>query len=79
MIVKMKTWRGESEIDLSQALQPSASSDRGGVAEQAQDQADENSKAIGRLAALLVDRRLITIDEAAAACGIYDTITPLDD
>lgn len=79
MRVTLSNWRGEREMELEDALTPESSSDRGGVAERAQDQADANAKAIGRLAALLVDRRLISLDEACTACGIYDTVTPADD
>lgn len=74
MLVTVRTWRGDQEIELSEALTPKVSNDRGGVAEQAQDQADANARAIGLLAALLVERRLISVEEAASACGAYSII-----
>lgn len=80
MRVKVTTWRGEGAMDLSDVLRPTGDGE-GGAAERTQSQAYVNSEVIGRIAALLVDRQIITLDEAVTACGIfqYDTITPVED
>lgn len=78
MRVIYKTWRGSREMDLEDALAPVAGDTYGlGSVEQAAALAEANARAIGKLAALLVERRLISLDEAAEACGFAGDISAL--
>jgi hypothetical protein len=67
-----KSWSGvKREMELSAALAPEACHD-GGVAEHALALAQKNSEVIGRLAALMVERGVISFDEAKHACEAYN-------
>lgn len=71
MKVFVELWNGKQETSLSAALRPTPwLGDHAGVAETAQAYAEANRTAIGNLAALLVEKNLITLDEAADACGV---------
>lgn len=71
----IELWNGKQETTLAKALQPTSwLNDHTGVAETARAYAEANREAIGALAALLVEKKVITLDEAAHACGI-DGIT----
>lgn len=72
MKVKDKDRLGNSiELDLNVALQPIHYCEAG-VAEMAHSQAEANARAIGELAGLLVEKGILTLAEAADACGNYD-------
>lgn len=69
MKVKIIDWRNEPiEIELAEALQPVSHADSTGAAERAWDQAEANAEAIGKLAALLVEKGALSIKEAIEAC-----------
>lgn len=71
MRVLIELWNGPQETDLAAALRPTPwLGDHSGVAETAQAYAEANRQAIGNLAALLVEKNLLTLDEAASACGV---------
>ena len=69
---------GSREISLDEALRPVAFTD-GGRLEDIEAQAELNSECIGRLAALLVERRIITFDEALIACDRSGRIEVVED
>lgn len=74
MRVVIVDWRGaKRETDLDIALVPDVSYD-GGLAEYAKALALKNSEVIGALAALLVEKKIITLDEATSACQVLRTI-----
>jgi hypothetical protein len=73
MKVLVELWNGKQEIELSNALRPTAwLDDHCGNAEAAKAQADCNAEAIGKLAALLVEKGVIDLDEATHACGVVN-------
>lgn len=76
MDVEVKGWRTTRRMSLEEALRPSGyrGYDSGGAIEQAQDDASEACKAVGRLAAKLVEKGVLTLDEAVEAMGISDTV-----
>lgn len=75
MRVRVKTWRGEREMDLADALTPSVTGiGESGQVERAQDSANEALGAIGRLLAELVERDILSLDSAASICGEYGDI-----
>lgn len=75
MRVKVKNWRGERVTDLEDALTPSVGAyEAEGELERAKCLANKAAEGLGRLAALLVERRLISLEEAATACGITDDL-----
>lgn len=70
----IKDWRGmRREVELSSALEPAPFYD-GGVIEAAQAKAEACAVAIGKLTALLVEKGLVTLDEAKHATGVYTNI-----
>lgn len=76
MRVKIKTWRGQRETELEDALTPSIGAyECEGQLERAESLARKSAEAFGRLAALLVERRLISLDEAVSASGVSEEIT----
>lgn len=60
---------------LENALTPEPCYD-GGSLERAQAQSELNALCIGRLAAIMVEKGICTIDEAKDACGIWPDIEP---
>jgi hypothetical protein len=71
--VKVKSWRGVREMDLEDALVPTAH-DCDGQVERVHALAEASAKAFGRLAALLVERRLVSLAEAVEATGVTDDV-----
>lgn len=61
------------ERDLADALTPERPY-KGTTDKIALEMSKTNAKCIGRLAALLVERKLITLDEAKKVCGITNDI-----
>lgn len=74
MQVLLRTWRGKREVELEEALTPSGWNDHSGVAERAQSDATLALECLGRLSALLVDKGLISIEEASEVMNISGTI-----
>jgi hypothetical protein len=64
-------WGGPREMSLEQALTPSAWDSSGGSLEAARDAANAANECIGRLAALLVEKRVLTLEEARIATGCF--------
>lgn len=79
MRVTIDTWSGRREMPLARALTPGSYVDPGtGSVEQANDKADKALEVLGDLLAKLVDRRVLTIQEASAVSGNYYDITPIE-
>ena len=78
MRYKVKTAYGLREIPLSEALQPVALADSGRLEDIAA-QAGLNAACIGRLAAALVERQIITFDEALVICDRSGRIEAVED
>lgn len=67
------------ELPLEIALAPEADGDRDGAVEHASETADKACEAIGKLLALLVEKRVLTLDEACTVAGQYRTVTFVSD
>lgn len=81
MRYKVKTAYGLREIPLSEALQPVALADSGRLEDfiDLAAQAELNAACIGRLAAALVERQIITFDEALVICDRSGRIEAVED
>lgn len=66
-------WSEARVEELSDVLTPQANSD-GGAIEEATALARATAEAVGKLAALLVERGHITLDEATVACGVWHDV-----
>lgn len=79
MNVRVTTWRNSFVTSVEQALQPGGyrGHDGMGAIEQAQEDATAACAAVGRLTALLVEKGVLTLDEAVTAMGIGDTVEML--
>lgn len=64
MRVISSTWRGDVELDLEAALTPTPILEADGQVERARDRADLALKTIGKILAVLVERRLLTVQDA---------------
>lgn len=69
-------WGKPCQMELSDALTPEVYSE-GGSLERTQAVAENCAKRLGALAALLVEKKILTIAEASEACGVLGEITPL--
>lgn len=79
MKVNVKTWHNTYVEELSSALTPSLLAyEAEGSIEQTHALAQKTANAFGRLAATLVKKNILTLDEAANAAGISDELTPID-
>lgn len=71
MKVQIRNWKHELvECDLATALIPDISYD-GGIAERANNQAEHALQSIAKLCAFMVERKLMTVTEAASICGVW--------
>lgn len=75
MKVVVKQWGlgADKVMELSSALEPDPMYE-GGIAERAAAQADLNAEVLGNLAALLVEKGVLALDEAKDACKVYGDI-----
>jgi len=74
MLCTIENWKGErQQMELAAALEPVELIDSG-IAENAMAQARLNAQCIGRLAALMVERNVITLEEAITVCNVYRNI-----
>ncbi len=72
VFVKHKFWpEGNKEMDLSIALTPEY--ETAGSVETELGRTRLALEALGKVAALMVEKKVITIDEAMDACGIHGT------
>lgn len=78
MRVTIKTWRGKRETFLADALRPQSYYERSGVAEDAAALAQATAEAFGRLAELLVDKGVITLEEAVSVAGVTHEVERVD-
>ena len=80
MRVKVKDFMNrERECELSDALTPFVGAyEADGAVERAEKLASKTAEAFGRLAELLVEKEVITLDEAREAAGYYGDITPVE-
>lgn len=69
MKVKQQTWRGPQILELAEALAPCV--DRADPMAQVKAMNDANAKAIGCIAARMVELKLWTLRDACNACGQY--------
>lgn len=74
MKVSVETWSGARVMPLVAALTPESSYE-GGTAERAHDDAKTALDVLGRLLTALVEKRTLTIDEAAEIAGQHGAIT----
>ncbi|URA06950.1 head vertex assembly chaperone [Xanthomonas phage Pfeifenkraut] len=78
MDVKVKTWRGVRETSLSDALTPYVDAyERDGQLERAECLAQKTAEAFGRLAELLVEKGVISLEEAVSASGVSADVEAL--
>jgi hypothetical protein len=77
LFVNVKTWRNSRREALETALTPTAYQD-GGQLEDIKSQTTANAEAIGKLLALLVERKALTLDEAAEIANVTDELTLVD-
>ena len=64
MRVISSTWRGEVELDLTDALTPVVVLEADGQVERALERADLALQTIGKILATLVERRLLSVEDA---------------
>lgn len=80
MRVQLKSWDGVREMALESALTPnSVRAYESGALERTQSRCDELERVVGRLLALLVTERTLTLEQAAEIAGIPGDITILED
>lgn len=72
IIVDFYSGKESRPMPLSEILQPYTFSSK------KVEKIKENSETIGRLAALMVNKGLITLDEALAACGSTDKVIEVE-
>lgn len=75
MRVEVTRWSGDKprEMSLEDALCPKSHGSDGAV-EHARDLANECANALGKFAARLVEKNVLTLEEAQDICGIGSTI-----
>lgn len=69
MRVISETWRGEVEMDLVDALTPTVVLEADGQVERAADSAALALRVIGKILAEMVERRMLTVEEAGDLIG----------
>lgn len=78
MDVRVTSWHSTREMSLSTALTPSIGAyEADGQLERADALARKSAEAFGRLAELLVEKGVITLEEAVAASGVSEDIEAL--
>lgn len=80
MRVQLKSWGDVREMALESALTPNRiRAYESGALERTQSQCDELERVIGRLLALLVTERTLTLEQAAEIAGVHEDLTILED
>lgn len=80
MKVKVKTWHGTRETFLSYALTPYIDAyECDGRSESMERLTQKTAEAFGRLAELLVEKGVISLEEAVSASGVSHEVEALDE
>lgn len=74
MRVRVKSWRGTQEMELSRHLTPRGESYGEGALESQRAAIEATAEALGRLLERLVENRTITLDEAQEIAGQYGDV-----
>lgn len=70
MKAKIQTWRGiADEVSLASAFKPYTNWIEGGMLEHVEETANSTYKAMGRLIACLVEKKILTLEEANYVSG----------